>query len=147
MPTETSDETQAVMSYPSVEQHEQWKVRADEMGMSLSGFVQAMVEAGWKKFDGDVRPDETKRELREQRRDLKGELDHARERIATLEETLHHGEQAALQKYIDENPGADYREIVEHLAKTVPERARRHLDTMEGESVRVEDGQYYALES
>jgi len=42
---------------------------------SMSEFMEAMVEAGLKKFDtSNVEPDETNRELREQRNELKGEL-------------------------------------------------------------------------
>jgi hypothetical protein len=49
--------------------------------------MQSMVEAGMKKFDGSVEPDETNHELREQRNDLKDELDRTRSRV---EESVPH---------------------------------------------------------
>jgi hypothetical protein len=55
--------------------------------MSVSEFMQAMVETGLKKFDATVNPDETARELREQR----NELDHARTRIERFETRLYQG--------------------------------------------------------
>ncbi|WP_299237225.1 hypothetical protein [Natronomonas sp.] len=103
-----------------------------------------MVEAGLKKFDAsEIDPDETNRELREQRNNLKAELDRARDRIADLEDAVYHGERQAIKEFVDTNPGASYDEIIQHVIDTVPERVTTHLDDMEGEYLRVEDGRYY----
>ena len=48
MPNDTSDDTQPAMAYPTAEQYARWKARAEELDMSVSEFIQAMVEAGIK---------------------------------------------------------------------------------------------------
>lgn len=141
-----SSETQPAMTYPTQDQYDRWKQRAEEFDMSVSEFMQAMVEAGLKKFDATVEPDETARELREQRNDLRDELDHARSRIEDLENRLYQGERAAVRDYVEENPGATYDEIIQHVVDTVPERVTKHLDDLEGEDVQVEDDRYYPRE-
>ena len=133
-----SDETHPTMTYPTEDQYERWQRKADDRGMSMSEFVECMVEAGLKKFDADVNPDETNQELREQRNDLKTELDRARERIDQLEDELHHGEREAIREYIKSNPGADYDEIVQHLIETAARRVTTHLEGLEGDALRVE---------
>ena len=138
-----SSETQPAMTYPTEDQYDRWKQQAEEFDMSVSEFMQAMVEAGLKKFDATVEPDETVRELREQRNDLRDELDHARSRIDDLETRLYQGEREAVRDYIEENPGATYDEIIQHVVDTVPERVTTHLDDLEGEDVQVEDDRYY----
>jgi vacuolar-type H+-ATPase subunit I/STV1 len=131
------------MCYPTKEQYALWKERAEGMEMSVSKYMQAMVEAGWKKFDANIEPDETAHELRQQRNDLKRELERTRERVAMLEDQVHQGERAAIERYVRDNPGATYRDIVEYLGRTVAERATGYLDDLEGEQLRVEDGEYY----
>jgi predicted RNase H-like nuclease (RuvC/YqgF family) len=105
-----------------------------------------MVEAGRKKFDASVEPDETVRELREQRNDLKAELEHARERIDKLESQLHRGERETIRRFVKENPGATRGEIGQRLADTVPERLTPHLDALEGEQLERRDDGYYPTE-
>lgn len=140
-----ADDYKQAETYPSEEQYQRWQARANDMGMrSVSEFVEAMVEAGLKKFDAaSVEPDETNRELRQQRNDLKAELDRARDRVADLEDAVYHGERQAIKEFVDANPGASYDEIIQHVIDTVPERVTTHLDDMEGEGLRVEDGRYY----
>lgn len=137
-----------VSTYPSEDQLERWKARSEDMGFrSRSEFVEAMVEAGLKKFDAtDVDPDETNRELREQRNDLKAELDRARTRIKELEDAVYHGERQAITEYVEENPGATYDEIIQHVIDTVPGRVTTHLDDLEGDVLRVEGDGYYLRE-
>jgi len=125
-------------TYPTEEQYQRWQDRADDLGMSMSEFVECMVEAGMKKFDVDVTPDETNQELREQRNDLKAELDRARERIAGLEDQLHHGERQAIREYVEANPGATYDDIVQHIINTAADRVTVHIDSLEGDDLRVE---------
>jgi ElaB/YqjD/DUF883 family membrane-anchored ribosome-binding protein len=142
----TDTDKQPAMAYPTPEQYETWKAEANEMDMSVSEWMQAMIEAGRKKFDATVEPDESAQELREQRNDLKEQLDLARDRIEELESIVHHGEQEAIREYIEDNPGATFGEITQHVIDTVPERVNRHLDELEGTAVYVEDEAYHPLE-
>lgn len=140
-------ESKHAASYPTQQQYTRWENRADELGMSTSEFIEAMVEAGMKKFDASVNPDETNRELRQQRNELKGELDHARKRIQNLEDTIYHGERRTMKEYVRANPGAQYDEIIRHVMRTVPERVTTHLDEMEGGELLFDDDRYYPVNS
>jgi predicted RNase H-like nuclease (RuvC/YqgF family) len=142
----TDTDKQPAMTYPDPEQYKGWKADAEEMDMSVSEWMQAMIEAGRKKFEVSVEPDETADQLRRQRNDLKDELERARERIEELETQLHHGEKEVIRQFITENPGATFGEITQHVIDTVPQRVNRHLDELEGEAVRVEDDEYYPQE-
>lgn len=145
MPGNNSDNTQYTVTYPTNDQHARWKERADEMDKSMSGFIKAMVEAGLSKFDAMVEPDKSREDLREQRDDLKDELDHARDRISKLEDRLYRSDSAEIERFVAENPGADFDAIKEHLRATVPERANEHLTAMEGETIEVHDDAYYPV--
>lgn len=139
-----SSDSQPAMTYPTEAQYKRWKKQKDALGYnSMSQFMQDMVEAGIKKFDATVEPDETNRELREQRNDLKAELDHARDRIGQLEDQLHRGERAAITEYVEDNPGATFDEIIQHIMDTVPQRVTHQLEALEGETVRSEEGAFY----
>lgn len=131
------------MTYPATDQYEDWKSDAAEMDMSVSEWIQAMVEAGRKKFDATVEPDETVRDLREQRNDLKAELEHARERIDKLENQIHQSERETIRRFVEDNPGATRAEIGQRLADTVPERLNPHLDALEGVELEKEGDEYY----
>ena len=133
----------SAMTYPTPEQYEGWKDDAEEMDMSVSEWMQAMIEAGRKKFDARVEPDESADQLRRQRNDQKTELERARGRIQELETQLHHGEQAVIREFVEENPGATFEDITRHVVDTVPERLNRHLDELEGDALYVEDDGYY----
>jgi ElaB/YqjD/DUF883 family membrane-anchored ribosome-binding protein len=134
-------------TYPSEEQYQRWQDRADNLGMSISEFVEAMVEAGMKKFDATVEPDETNQELREQRNELKTELDRTRDRIQELEDAVYHGERQSIKRYVEDNPGATYDDIIQHVIDTVPQRVTTHLDDLEGDELRHEDGGYYPVDN
>jgi predicted nuclease with TOPRIM domain len=142
----TDTEKQPAMTYPHPDQYEGWKEEAAEMDMSVSEWIQAMVEAGRKKFDARVEPDETAAELREQRNDFKDQLDLARDRIEELETQLHYGEQEVIREFVAENPGVTFNDITQKVIDTVPERVNRHLDELEGRAVYVEGDQYYPTE-
>jgi predicted nuclease with TOPRIM domain len=135
------------MTYPTEAQYDRWKRRAEEFDMSVSEFMQAMVEAGLKKFEATVEPDEGLRELREQRNDLRDELDRARDRIGSLEDRIHHGERATIRRFVAENPGATYDDIIQHVLNSTPSRVTNHLNDLEGEDLRVEDGAYYPADN
>jgi len=141
-------ESKRAVTYPTNHQYEQWSDRADELGYSsVSQYIQDMVEAGNKKFGATVEPDETNRELREHRNDLKDELDRTRERVEELEEQLHRDERATVREYVEQNPGAEFGAIVQQVIDTAPERVNRHLDGLEGDALRVVDGSYYPADT
>ena len=139
----TETDKQPAMTYPTPEQYEAWKDDAKEMDMSVSEWMQAMIEAGRKKFDASVEPDESAEELREQRNDLQEQLEYARDRIEELETAMYHGEQEAIREFVEENPGATFGEIVQHVVDTVPDRVTRHLDELEGDALYVDGDEYY----
>lgn len=134
-------------AYPTERQYEQWKAEAQEYGVSVSQYIQNMVEAGRKKFTAEVEYDETQAELRAQRNDLKDELDYARERISELEADLHRSEREAVREFIQQqSSGVTFEEVGQHIVNTAPERVNRHLEHLEGEDVQYdpESGQYYS---
>lgn len=139
-----SDETQPTMTYPSTQQHARWKQKAAAMDMSLSEFIQAMTEAGLKKFEVDVTPDESASELRRQRNDLKRELDRARDRVTKLEEQVQTRERETITSFVDANPGAELSEIIQELIETTSDRAPKQVEHLVavGE-LQYDDGEYY----
>lgn len=117
------------------------------MDMSLSEYVQSMAEAGRKDFAISVAPDETVAELRDQRADLRDELERTRNRVNRLEQMLHSGERGAIIEYVRENPGATTTEIMNHLNETAGKRRMDVLEALETEELRREDGAYYEARS
>jgi len=140
-----SSDSQMAATYVPPIQYERWKDRAEELDMSVSGFIKGMVEAGNKKFEATVEPDEETRELREQRNYYKSELERAQSRVSKLEDRLDRGEQAEIRRFIEENPGVPFDEIHQHLMETVPERANEILEAIEGEEVEVHGDAYYPI--
>lgn len=133
-----------VAAYVDEDTYERWENQAAEMDMSMSQWTQAMVEAGLKKFNRDVQPDETRDDLRRKRNDLRNELGRARDRIAELEEQVYTSEREAIREYIEKNPGAEYRDIVQHVVNTANSRVTRILDQMEGDDIEIdEQGRMY----
>jgi hypothetical protein len=138
---------QHVATYPAEDQHHRWEDQADALGMSLSEFVETMVEAGLKKFEPTVDPDMTNQELRDQRNELKQELDHARTRIQQLEQTAYHGERRTIKRFVNQNPGVTYDEIMQHIIDTVPRRVTMNLDELEGDAIKNTDEGYYPAQT
>ncbi len=134
-------------TYLAEEQYQRWRKQADNRGMSMSEFIEAMVEAGLKKFEPTVRRDTTNHELREQRNELKTELDRARNRIQKLEDSVYHGERRTIKRYIEAHPGATYDEIIQHVIDTVPQRVTTHLDDLEGDDIRNTGQEYYPIKN
>lgn len=137
-----STDRQHTATYLTEDQHERWKRQAECLDMTLSEFIQAMTEAGMKKFEVTVEPDESNRELRAQRNDLQQELHRARNRIDSLEEQLYRREYSTILRFVRENPGASYDEIVRHVMDTVPVRVNDHLQELEGENIKQENDGY-----
>ncbi|WP_246066513.1 hypothetical protein [Halorubrum cibi] len=142
-----SSMTKHVATYPTDEQLERWKREAAEMDMSFSEWIQAMVEAGMKKFSPSVERDEDINDLREQRNDLRKELEARRSRVQELETALYQGEREAIAEYIENNPGAEYGEIIQHMMNSTPERVSRQLDVLDGERVQRDEEMFYPIES
>jgi predicted nuclease with TOPRIM domain len=141
----TEDLSELVATYITPKEKEKWDEKAEEMGMGRSPWIRSMVYAGQKKFDRKVSPDETRDDLRRKRNDLLGELKRARDRIETLEEQLNSSDRQTIVEYVDENPGCDYGDIVQHLVNTANARVTVMLDKMEGESIEFdEQGRVYA---
>jgi len=136
-------ESHPATAYPTQVQYDRWADRAEEYGMSISEFIQAMVEAGIKKFDARVEPDESHRELREQRNDIKNELERARDRIDTLEAQLYSTERETIRTYVEKNPGATYEEVTQQIIDTTPDRVNGHLDALQGDSIEAVGDRYY----
>lgn len=128
-------ETQNATTYPAKEQYDRWKDHADRLDMTVSEFMQAMIEAGRRKFERDVSPDETVQELREERDELRQELLDARERVQELEEQAFDAERRQVAEYVAGNPGAEFEGIVGHVRETAPVRVSRHIDALEGEEI------------
>ncbi|OYR50457.1 hypothetical protein DJ73_15745 [Halorubrum sp. Ea1] len=139
--------TKHVATYPTDEQLERWKREAAEMDMSFSEWIQAMVEAGMKKFSPSVERDEDINDLRKQRNNLRKELEARRSRVQELETALYQGEREAIAEYVENNPGAEYGEIIQHMMNSTPERVSRQLDVLDGERVRRDEEMFYPIES
>jgi len=142
----TQQDTQPAMCYPSEEQYGKWKTEAQERDMSVSEWMQAMVEAGRKKFGRDVEPDKDLAELRQDREELRRELQTARRRVERLENRVYSGERAAIFECLEENPGASYGEIVQYVSVDLPDRVTETLDELEGTKIRVDNGEHHLIE-
>jgi predicted RNase H-like nuclease (RuvC/YqgF family) len=117
------------------------------MSLTTSQFLIKMVEAGRKQLDVDKNATESVRELRRQLTDLQRELERQRTRNEELERQLQHTVHSEITAYVRENPGATTPQIIQHIANTVPGRVAGHLDVLEGDTIRVSDGQYYPQKS
>lgn len=144
--TELSDDTKYAVCYPSVNQYEQWEDQAEQMGYnSVSRFMTEMVEAGYKQLNGSITYDEETGELRTQRNELKRELDSARERIEVLEQRLYRGERRAILEFLSQQDcGATFAEIVQHIIDDTPARVARVLEELEADKIES-DGESYRL--
>jgi molecular chaperone DnaK (HSP70) len=135
-------------TYPSEEQRERWSVMAERCGMSLSEFIEAMVEGGMKRFDPRINQDEANAALREQRNNARKELEDARRRIEKLENKLDNDEREEVRNQIKKSPGITYNELVETVGYSVPQRVQDHLEAMRAfEIEKRDDGFYYVGES
>jgi FtsZ-binding cell division protein ZapB len=146
--TEVGDDTKYAVCYPSESQYKQWERRADEMGYnSVSRFIVEMVEAGYSQISSTITYDEETSELREQRNELKRELDDSRERIDRLEEQLYRGERRTIIQFLDQQEaGASFADIVQHLIDDAPVRVAETLEQMEADQITSEDGTYRLIE-
>jgi len=101
--------------------------------MSKSDWMASMIEAGIKAsegFENGVAPDETTADLREQRNELRDELEQARSRVSELEGRVYGAERREAERFVGENPGCTHAELVNHLQSTVPGRVPRLVEGM-----------------
>ena len=140
------DDTDMVTVYAKEKQHDRWKDRADELDMTVSGFVKSMTEAGMKQTAFSVEPDKTNAELREELAAVKEERDRARKRNRELEDRLHDRERTAVVEHVEDDPGIGVDGLTEHLRATVPSRLNTHLDELAGDVLEVHDGKWYPRE-
>lgn len=138
-------QSQQATTYVTEDQYQRWKDEADDLGMPVSEFIAAMVEAGLKKFEVDVDKDESYRSLREQRNDIKEQLEICRARVSKLENQLHDQERETIQEFIEANPGTSFDAILQHIVDSAPKRVNNHLHALEGGEIRVETDRYYPL--
>lgn len=134
-----------IAAYVPDDEAEEWEEQAEEMGMSISEWVIAMTRAGQKPFGREVAPNQSRDDLRKQRNDLRRELQRARDRIEELEERVHTSEREAILEYVEENPGAEYQDIVQHVVNSASSRVTEILDQMEGTELEIDNqGRMYA---
>lgn len=146
----TSDDTQAAMIYPTVNQCERWRNRANDLEMSISEFIQAIVEVGIKVNHGfklELKRDESPQELREQQDELRDELKCPHERIKRLERQVCRGERGAIIEFIKKNPGASHAEVGQHIVDSCPERLQAHIEFLNRKKIRVDDDPYHPISS
>lgn len=120
--------------YPTEEQWDRWEQEMEERGFETPNqFVQAMVEAGLKKFDASsLEPDEPAEELREERNELKEQTEVLRDHYRSLEETLERTDRAVVHRYLHRNADAEYENVLAHVRETAPERVTRYMEEYEG---------------
>jgi hypothetical protein len=141
-----SDSRQTATAYPQTETYAEWSDHADELDMSVSRYILAMVEVGRKEIDLSIDHDDETVELRTQRNDLKRELDDARRRIEYLEKRLYRGERGAILDVLEEEQTVPFGVIVQRIIDDAPTRVARALDEMDGDEIVVEDGEYRLTE-
>lgn len=121
-----------------------WETEAEEMGTSLSQYVQMMAIAGRKKFDRHVEPDKTRADLRRELGRLMKDLEERDETIKSLRQQLRDTERKTVIEFVAKNPGATYGDVRQHLMNTNRGRISSMLAEMEGAELRVEGGKFYA---
>ncbi|KPN31931.1 hypothetical protein SY89_02688 [Halolamina pelagica] len=133
-----------VATYVGGEQKEDWEDSAEAMGMSLSYWVQSMVEAGRKKFNRELSPRRSNKELREEVKDLRVKVQEQHAEIGRLLDKAYPSEQEAILDFVEKNQGADYIDIIEHIERTASSRVTNLLTELEGdELVFDEEGRVY----
>lgn len=125
---------------------EDWDDLAEEMDMSRSEWLLAMVEAGRKKFDRDIQPDESKRDLRRRNTELWNDYQEASEERDRLRKQLRLTEGRAIVEFVEDNQGCRYEDIAQHLVENQGSRLTKMLDAMNGDELEIdENGRVYRL--
>ena len=141
-----------VSAYPAPDQVERWEEEAAELGYDGVGsrFLIELVEAGLKNFDASEDRDVRTGLLQQQVEDLRENVSECREARNQLErenerlrDELLGTDRTAVENFVKSNPGATYDDIREHLRETTPTRLTGHLDSLLGEELREEGGEYY----
>ena len=112
----------------------------------MSQWANAMVEAGLKKFDRDIQPDESKRDLRRRNTELWNKYQELKEERDSLEKQLYQTERRTILEFVEENNGCRYKEIAKHLSKNQASRLTKLLDALDGEEIEIDgNGHVYRL--
>jgi len=118
----------------SSDRRDQWDEYAEELtNGNRSDFIKSMVEAGTKKFDADVQPDETANDLRRERNRLRAENEDLRERNKRLIKRLQTtGERGEILSFLREQDGKDatFDELLEAVTGGATKRLNEHIDAM-----------------
>lgn len=125
--------------YTPQDRYETWKQEADKLGMSMSQWANAMVEAGLKKFERDIQPEESKTDLRKRNTQLWNDYEKVRKERDKLETQLHQTERRAIVEFVEGNQGCQYKEIAQHLAKNRGSRLTKLLDALDGEQIEIDE--------
>ena len=133
-------------TYPAEEQYEQWKEAAEEMGVTVSEWIEFMVEAGQKEFTRYAEQANSVEGIRRERNELRSELESARERIQTLEQHLYRGERGVIIEFIENHPGVTKTDIQKHLTATMGPRVEDHMTQLEGIEVEKIGDEYHPIE-
>lgn len=137
---------QIVGVYAPPDRKESWEEQANEMGMSTSEWANAMIEAGLKKFDRDIQPDESKRDLRRRNTELWKKFHELKKERDSLEKQLLQTERQAILEFVEENNGCRYKEIAKYLSKNQASRLTKLLDALDGDEIEIdESGHVYRL--
>jgi hypothetical protein len=136
-------ELKHVATHVPVSERDVWEAEAEEMGASLSQYVQMMAIAGRKKFNRQVEPDMTKADLQREVGRMMRELEERDKSIKSLRRQLKSTERESVISFVEENPGASYGDIRQHLMNTNRGRMASMLAEMEGAELRAEDGKFY----
>ena len=133
-------------TYPAEEQYEQWKAAAEEMGTTVSEWIEIMVEAGQKEFTRYAEQANSVEGIRKERNEIRSELENARDRIRTLERQLYRGERGAIIEFIENNPGVTKTDIQKELTATMGSRVETHMTQLEGIEVEKIGDEYHPIE-
>ena len=139
--------SETITVYTSAELAEAWKQAANRRDMSVSKFVQDMTEAGRKEISVEFQIDNDAAELRHQRNNLKRENEELQRRIERLQKKALNEEREFIIEFIQDNPGATYRTIVEGFIDTAPSRVNYYLDVLTGDEIEKEGNHYYSTDS
>ena len=126
--------------YPTEEQWDRWQDEMEARGFETPNqFVQAMVEAGLKEFNAEVKPNKTVEELRDENRQLREQVEELRDHANDLENELVNTDKGVVYRYLHRNPKADYEAVLAQARETAPERVTRYIDEHSGQDMVPKD--------
>jgi hypothetical protein len=146
MPDINPDKSVAT-AYPPDPLYQSWTTEAEARNMTLSRFMIKMIEVGREQIDIRDLATDSLRELRQQRSDLREQVEQKEARIQKLEQALHRTAYADIIDFVEANPGVTTPEVIQHVADSVPTRVVSHLDIVEGDVLEQREDGYYVLDA